>query len=243
MCFDRETPVIGECCAVSTRIHRPVVRPLSREVVDRWAEVPASVAADLFQGATLIDPALRPLRPIGGGRRLVGTAVTALCPGADYGAVHHAIAVAVAGDVIVVECGGRQSPAIIGELLGGSARLKGVRGVVVNGAVRDTGRLSEWDDFPVFTRHVNPRGPSSMDQGVVNEVISFAGARVAPGDVILGDDDGLVLIPREEAEARLDAALARVSAEHGWERELMTGRSSVDVFNVPAAQEAAGGKR
>lgn len=150
---------------------------------------------------------------------------------------------AVAGDVIVVECGGRENPAIIGELLGGAARLKGVRGVVVNGAVRDSGRLRQWDDFPVFTRHVNPRGPSSMDQGVVNEVVSFAGARVAPGDIILGDDDGLVLIPREEAEAQLEAALARVSAEHGWERELMTGRSTVDVFNVPAAQEAGGGKR
>lgn len=226
-----------------TRVHSPVVSSLSREVVDRWAEVPASVAADLFKGATLIDPAIRPLRPIAGGRRLVGTAVTALCTGTDYGAVHHAIAVAVAGDVIVIECGGRENPAIIGELLGGSARLKGVRGVVVNGAVRDSGRLRQWDDFPVFTRHVNPRGPSSMDQGVVNEVVSFAGARVAPGDIILGDDDGLVLIPREEAEAQLEAALARVNAEHGWERELMTGRSTVDVFSVPAAQEAADGKR
>ena len=225
-----------------TRIHRPAMSALSREVIDRWAEVPASVAADLLKGATLIDPSIRPLRSIAGSRRLVGTAVTALCIGTDYGAVHHAIAVAVAGDVIVVECEGRETPAIIGELLGGSARLKGVRGIIVNGAVRDTGRLRQWDDFPVFTRHVNPRGPSSMDQGVVNEVVSFAGTRVAPGDIILGDDDGLVLIPREEAEAQLEAALARVNAEHGWERELMTGRSTVDVFNVPAALEAAGGK-
>ena len=107
--------------------------------------------------------------------------------------------------------------------------------MVVNGAVRDSGRLRQWDDFAVFTRHVNPRGPSSMDQGVVNEVVSFAGARVAPGDLILGDDDGLVVIPREEAEARLGAALARVNAEHGWERELMSGRTTLDVFNVPAA--------
>ena len=75
-----------------------------------------------------------------------------------------------------------------------------------------------------------------MDQGVVNEIISFGGARVAPGDLILGDDDGLVVIPHEEAEVRLEAALARVSAEIGWERELMSGRSTLDVFNVPAAQ-------
>lgn len=115
--------------------------------------------------------------------------------------------------------------------------------MVVNGAVRDTARLHAWEDFAVFTRHINPRGPSSMDEGVVNEVVSFAGARVAPGEVILGDDDGLVVIPREEAEARLPAALARVEAERGWERELATGRSTVEVFNVLAARDGAANQR
>jgi 4-hydroxy-4-methyl-2-oxoglutarate aldolase len=95
--------------------------------------------------------------------------------------------------------------------------------------------LRQWDDFAVFARHINPRGPASMDQGVVNEVVSFVGARVAPGDIILGDDDGLVVIPREQSEARLDAALARVNAERGWERELMQGRTTLEVFGVPPA--------
>jgi regulator of RNase E activity RraA len=219
-----------------TRVLQPVVTPLAREIIGRWSDVPTSVAADIFAGRTLVDPAIRPLRPFANGLRLVGTAVTALCTGTDYGAVHHAIAVAKAGAVIVVEAGGRDNPAIIGELLSGSARLKGVAGVVVNGAVRDTAHLRQWDDFAVFARHITPRGPSSMDQGVVNEIISFGGARVAPGDLILGDDDGLVVIPQEEAQARLEAALARVSAEIGWQRELMSGRSTLDVFNVPTAE-------
>ncbi len=219
-----------------TRVHRPGTAKLPLELIRRWSEVPASVAADIFAGATLIDPAIRPLRPFAAGQRLLGSAVTALCTAADYGAVHHAIAVAEAGDVIAVEAGGRASPAVIGELLSGAARLKQVAGVIVNGAVRDSARLRQWDDFPVFARHVNPRGPSSMDQGVVNDVISFAGARIAPGDLILGDDDGLVVIPRDDAEARLKAALARVEAEHGWERELMSGRTTLDVFNVPPAE-------
>ena len=126
-----------------TRVLRPVVTPLAREIIDRWSDVPASVAADIFAGRTLVDPAIRPLRPFANGRRLVGTAVTALCTGTDYGAVHHAIAVAEAGAVIVVEAGGRDNPAIIGELLSGSARLKGVAGVVVNGAVRDSAHLRQ----------------------------------------------------------------------------------------------------
>ena len=218
-----------------TRVHRPTTAPLPRELVRRWAEVPTSVAADIFQGLTLVDPAIRPLRPLATGSRLVGSVVTALCEGTDYGAVHHALALAGAGDVIVIEAGGRDNPAVIGELLGGAARLKGVAGIVVNGAVRDSRRLKEWPDFPVYARHVTPRGPSSMDRGTVNDVIAFAGTRLAPHDLILGDEDGLVVIPRDQAEARLAAALARVEAEAGWEQELATGRTTLDVFKVPPA--------
>jgi 4-hydroxy-4-methyl-2-oxoglutarate aldolase len=208
---------------------------LPHELILKWAGVPASVAADVLGGLTVLDPSIRPLRPFGEGRRLCGPAVTALCEGADYGAVHHAIAVAQKGDVLVVEAGGRNSPAVIGELLSGSARLKGVAGLVVNGAVRDTQTLAQWDDFPVFTRHVTPRGPSSYEHGAVNGVIALSGVRVAAGDIVLGDDDGVVIVPREEAREKLAAALARIAAEQEWERELQTGRSTLDVFRIPDA--------
>ena len=220
---------------MATRVMQQSAPRLERKLVDLWAQVPSSVAADVLAGLTVVDAAIRPLKPLHAGKRLVGLAVTALCEGTDYGPVHHAIAVAQEGDVVVVEAGGRSSPAIIGELLSGSARLKGVRGLVVNGAVRDVGTLREWDDFPVFTRHITPRGPSSYDRGVVNDVIALAGVKVAPGDIVLGDDDGVVIIPSEEAAAKIDAALARVAAEAGWEKELMSGRSTLDVFNIPPA--------
>jgi 4-hydroxy-4-methyl-2-oxoglutarate aldolase len=217
-----------------TRVFEPTTKPVSRDLVLQWTAVPASVAADIFAGHTLVDPAIRPLRSLSDGR-LVGSVVTALCEGTDYGAVHHAIAVAGKGDVIVIEAGGRDNPAVIGELLGGAARLKGIAGVVVNGAVRDSRRLAQWNDFVVFARHVNPRGPSSMERGTVNDVIAFAGTRVAPHDIVLGDEDGLVIIPRAEAGAQLPKALARVEAERGWEKELLTGRTTLDVFRVPPA--------
>lgn len=201
-------------------------------LVERWGGVPASVAADILAGLTVLDAAIRPLKPLPAGKRLVGCAITALCEGTDYGAVHHAIAVAQAGDVIVVEAGGRSSPAIIGELLSGSARRKGVRGLVVNGAVRDVATLREWDDFPVFARHITPRGPSSYDRGVVNDTIALGGVKVSPGDIVLGDDDGVVIVPQGEAAAKIDAALARVAAETGWEKDLLSGRSTLDVFNI-----------
>ena len=218
-----------------TRVHQPQASRIPRELVERWAGVPASVAADVFAGLTLVDPAIRPLLPFAGRARLAGSAVTAWCDGTDYGAVHHAIAVAEAGDVIVVDAGGRPNPAIIGELLGGAARAKGIAGVVVNGAVRDSGRLMQWPDFAVFARSITPRGPSSMDRGIVNGTMAFAGTLVAPRDLILGDDDGLVVIPHGEAEARIEAALARVRDEQGWERELAAGQTTLGVFNVPPA--------
>lgn len=216
-----------------TRVLRPSVSKLPTELIEKWAMVPASVAADVFGGRTLVDPAIRPLRPFAGRGRLCGSAVTAWLEAADYGPVHHAVAVAEAGDVIVVEAGGRLNPAIIGDLLSAVARKKGVAGVVVNGAVRDSGTLMQWADFSVFARGVTARGPSSMDRGTVNEPIVFGNTPVAPNDLILGDDDGLVVVPRDEAEARLPAALAKVKAEEEWERAIAEGRSNLDIFSVP----------
>jgi 4-hydroxy-4-methyl-2-oxoglutarate aldolase len=219
-----------------TRVYQPAATPLAPALIAGWAGVPTTIAADLFRGRTLVDPALRPLRPFGGGRRLAGSAVTVFCERADYGPVHHAIAAAAAGDVILVDAGGRVDIAMIGELLSEAARRKGVAGVAVDGAVRDIGTLSGWSDFPVFCRGHTARGPASMERGTVNDTIMLGGVRVAPRDLVIGDDDGLVVIPQGEAEARLADALAMVNAEADWEVQLAGGRSTVEVFGVPAAQ-------
>lgn len=216
-----------------TRIHRPGEGPLDPQTIEAWAGVSTTIAADLFRGRNLVDPAIRPLRPFAGGRRLAGSAVTAWCEAADYGPVHHAIAIARKGDVIVVDGGGRPDAALIGELLSGSARRKGIAGVVVDGPVRDVGTLASWSDFPVFSRGNTARGPSSMERGSVNEAIVFGGVRVAPGDLVLGDDDGLVVISPEDAAARLEAVLAMVRAEEAWEARLARGETTLEVFDVP----------
>lgn len=221
-----------------TRVHRPSGPPPDSRTVEAWAGVPTTIAADLLRGRGVVDPAIRPLRPLAEGERLAGPAVTAWCEPGDYGPVHHAIAVARAGEVVVVAAGGRTDAAMIGELLSGAARLKGVTGVAVDGAVRDTATLAAWRGFPVFARGRTPRGPSSMERGSVNEPVVFGGVRVAPGDLVLGDDDGLVIVPREEARAHLAAALAMVKAEAGWEARLAKGESTLEVFAVPAAEQA-----
>lgn len=221
-----------------TRLQQPEGSRLAASLLEDWRKIPAAVAADLLLGKGHVDPGIKPLRRCGSKQWLVGSAVTAWCEAADYGPVHHAINVAEAGDVIVVNAGGRSDAAMIGELLSGSARRKGIAGIVVDGAVRDAATLSEWPDFAVFSRWVTPRGPSSMERGSVNEPIVFGGVPVAPFDLIIGDDDGIVVVPRDRAEELLPAALARVKAEVEWEAVLATGKSTIEVFNVPKADDS-----
>lgn len=219
-----------------TRLATPAHPRLPAALIEAWQAVPSSVIADQLGGTGHADPRIRPIRPFAPGKRMVGSVVTAWCEPADYGPVHHAIAVAGKGDVVVVAAGGRRDAAMIGDLLGGAARLKGILGVVVDGAVRDVGVVAQWPDFMMFSRFVMPRGPSSMERGIVNGPIVFGGVSVSPHDLVVGDDDGLVFVPHGLAEAKLAPCLARISAEAGWEKVLATGQSTVETFGVPAIE-------
>lgn len=219
-----------------TRLARPLNARLPDDLIAAWGAVPSSVIADQLGGTGHADPRIRPIRPFAPGLRLVGSVVTAWCEPADYGPVHHAIALAGTGDVVVVAAGGRRDAAMIGDLLGGAARLKGIAGVVVDGAVRDVGVVAQWPDFMMYSRWVVPRGPSSMDRGVVNGAIVFGGVAVSPHDLVVGDDDGLVFVPHGLAQTKLEPCLARVRAEAGWEKALSGGLSTVEAFGVPAIE-------
>jgi 4-hydroxy-4-methyl-2-oxoglutarate aldolase len=178
-----------------TRVRRNVQRTLTAELVDGWREVPTTIAADVLGAAYVASSALRPLRPFGTSGRLVGTAVAAWCAPGDLGAVAHAIEVAEADEVILVDASTGVDAAVTGEILSGVARRKGVAGLAVDGAVRDTAALASWTDFPVFACSVCAIRPPGLGGGVVNEPISFAGVPARPGDLVLGDDDGLLVLP------------------------------------------------
>lgn len=220
-----------------TYLARPTVERIPDELLARWRRIPSAVAADQLPRRGHADPAIRPIRELGRGVRMTGPAVTAWCEPGDYGPVHHAIGVAGRGDVVVVAAEGRGDIAVIGELLGGAARRKGILGVAVDGGVRDVATVRTWPDFHMFGRWITSRGPTTMERGTVNEPIVFGGVSVAPGDLVIGDDDGLVFVPRGLAETLLTPCEARVDAEDGWQAQLDAGLSTVDVFEVPAAVE------
>ena len=218
-----------------TKIYDQTTRRLMPADLAAWRGIPVTVLSDVTGGRVVVDPRIRPLRPFPLGRRLAGQAVTAWCERSDFGPMLHAIDIAGEGDVVTVDAGGCLQTAYVGEILCGLARRKKIAGLVVNGAVRDIDTIASWDDFPVYSLGNTARGPLSKERGTVNGPIVFGGVATKPGDIVLGDNDGLAVIPLEEADALLAVAEERVRMEEQWIAQLATGRTLVDVFSVPEA--------
>lgn len=200
--------------------------------LDRWRAVPVAVAADLGGEIALVDPAIRPLCPPGRQPRLFGRAATARCPPRDFGAVLAALETIGPGEVLVIDAGGAAECAMIGEILCTHLRRLGAAGVVCDGAVRDVATLAGWADLPVFARHVTARGPMTAQGGETGGAVTIGGAQVAPGDLILGDDDGVVVLPPSAVAARIAEAEAKLVLEADWGARLAAGVSVAEVFGL-----------
>jgi len=208
---------------------------LTAEEIEPWRKVPVAVAVDLVPGEQ-IDPAIRPLNPPGKQPPLFGRAVTAQCEPPDFGAVLHALECAGPGDVLVIAAGGNAQFAMIGEILSGHLRNRGCAGVVCDGAVRDVATLAAWTDFSVFSRWVTPRGPTGAVRGQVNVPVTIGGRLVSPGDLVIGDDDGLAALSPATVRARIRDAEAKLALEADWIAGLGAGRSVIETFGLSRAK-------
>jgi regulator of RNase E activity RraA len=220
---------------MATTILKTRLPPLDARLVERWRAVPTTITADLFDGAVLADPRIKPLNRLAPGPALCGRIVTARCEPPDFGCVLHAIDLAVAGDILMIAANGYAERAMIGEILGGAARRKGVLGIVCDGAVRDIGMLASWTDFPVFTLATTARGPASKHGGTVNGPVTFGGVQADAGDLLVADDDGIVILTPNQMSTRIEAAEARCRAELDWQEKLRNGATLVEALDVPAA--------
>ena len=205
---------------------------ITDELLARWRAIPVAVTVDLSQTIRQIDPAIRPLRPAGSQAALFGRAVTALCEPPDFGGVLYAMDILEPGDVLMIAAKEVPSHAMIGDVLGGLARKKGVAGVVCDGAIRDVAELGSWNDFPVYTRFVTPRGPTGFDKGAVNDHVEMGGVTVFPGDLIMGDDDGVIVLSAKDATKFIEAAEARMVTEEDWKARLYSGQTVASVFSL-----------
>lgn len=200
--------------------------------IERWRAVPVAVAVDLGLEPGQLDPAIRPLRPPGQQPPLFGPAVTVRCEPPDFGAVLRALDLVRPGDVLVLAAGGDAATAMIGEILGGYLRNRGAAGLVCDGAIRDVATLAGWPDFSVFTRWVTPRGPVGAARGEVDVPIAIGGVTVRPGDLVIGDDDGLVALGPTAIRDGIAAAKAKLALEATWTADLAVGRSVSEIFGL-----------
>ncbi|HEU5101974.1 MAG TPA: hypothetical protein VFU22_23290 [Roseiflexaceae bacterium] len=199
-----------------------------------------AIAVDVSRAACQIDPAIRPLCRPGQQPRLFGRAVTALCEPPDFGAVLQALDLLQSGDVLVIAADGHAETAMIGEILGGHVRRLGGRGIVCDGAIRDVAQLAAWSDLSVFARAITPRGPSSWDRGVVNAAVTVGGRLVSPGDLIIGDDDGLAALSPSDIRSYIGDAEAKQVREAEWQAGFANGRSAAEIFGLAAPISSKG---
>lgn len=181
------------------------------------------------QGKTgLLEPALRPIYP---GAHISGTAVTVSVPPGDNWMVHVAVELCAEGDVMVVAPSSPSDAGYFGELLATALMFRGVRGLVIDAGCRDVAELRVMG-FPVWSRYVSAHGTVKEALGTVNTPIVCAGQAVGPGDILVADDDGVVVVPSGVAEEVLRASALREAREEESRRRYQEGELSLDVQSM-----------
>jgi regulator of RNase E activity RraA len=219
------------------RILNSIRRP-RKELVESFRDMPVAIISDnlnrMFAGGARI-------RPMHKGGQLLGTAVTVKTRPGDNLMIHKAVDIAGAGDVIVVDGGGDLINSLIGELIISHAMSRGIAGFIVDGAVRDLDFIAE-GVYPIYGCGVTHRGPYKEGPGEVNVPIAIDGMVVNPGDIMVGDLDGFIAVPQDEADAIRVLSLRQMRREKdtmvaikgdGWNRdwvdEILRARGCEDM--------------
>jgi len=184
----------------------------------------------------LMKPYLRPIYP---GARVAGPAVTVLSHPGDNLMIHAAVEICRPGDVLVVALLADSTDGMFGELLACSLRAHGVAGLVIDAGARDAARLEEMN-FPVWSKAISAQGTVKETAGCVNVDVVCAGALVHPGDAVVGDADGVVVVPRERAAEVARLGAERRAKEERTRQRLLAGELGLDIYGLRAKLAALG---
>jgi len=179
------------------------------------------------------------MRPLWRGARIAGSAVTALCAPGDNWMIHVAAEVLKPGDVLVVACMSENTDGAFGELLATSIKARGARGIVLDMGCRDAAELSEMK-FPVWSRAISARGTVKATLGSVNVPVVVAGLQVRPGDVVVADDDGVVVVDRIQAAEVVRLGEEREKKEAATRVRLQKGELGLDIYGMRKPLEEKG---
>jgi 4-hydroxy-4-methyl-2-oxoglutarate aldolase len=207
-------------------------RILSEQELDAWRAIPPAVASDCMNRTQVMSAAIK---PISVGQTLCGQARTVTTMIGDCGPICALISSARPGEIVVVDAGGVEDTAVWGGVMAEEAVHRRLGGAVIDGAIRDVADMRK-AGLTMFCRSIVPRGPHHGFGGIIDGTISVAGVPVRSGDIVLGNDDGVVVVPLEQASTVLAAAQAHLLKEEGWIRDIRRGVSIPKMFELPAAK-------
>jgi 4-hydroxy-4-methyl-2-oxoglutarate aldolase len=216
-------------------VKRGIVRA-DRAAIEKLSRYGVATIHEAMGRVGLMKPYMRPIYT---GAAFCGPAVTVLLQPGDNWMMHVAAEQIQPGDVVVAACTTDNEDGFFGDLLATSFRARGAQGLVIDGGVRDIKDLSEMQ-FPVFSRAISAKGTVKETLGSVNIAIVCAGAAINPGDVIVADADGVVVVPAAVAQQVADAAEAREANESAKRAKLAAGVLGLDMYNMREPLAAAG---
>jgi 4-hydroxy-4-methyl-2-oxoglutarate aldolase len=216
-----------------------VVRNIKRtdaELVKRLGTLGVATAHEAYGRSGLMKPYLR---PAWAGGEAAGTAVTVLTHPGDNWMIHVAVEQCQPGDILVVGCSADNTDGMFGDLLATSLMARGVKGLIIDAGVRDAKSLREMG-FPVWSRAISAKGTVKAALGSVNVPVVCAGVNVTPGDAVIADDDGVVVIGRKDAAEVAAKGEKRHADEDGKRKQLAAGVLGLDMYNMREALKKAG---
>jgi len=196
--------------------------------VDALARFGVATVHEALGRTGLVGPAVRPIQD---GVRIAGTAVTVLSWPGDNLMIHAAIEQCHEGDILVVATTSESSDGMFGELFATSLQHRGVRGLVISAGVRDVAELRDMN-FPAWSRVINAQGTVKATGGAVNVQIQMGSALVGPGDVVIADDDGVMIVPRADVATAITASAAREKKEQANREAFRRGELGIDIYGL-----------
>lgn len=206
---------------IFTKIHRP-----EAALIQGFTGIPVANISDNMQRMACMDARIRPVNSV----PLLGPAITVKSRPGDNLMLYKAIDLAQPGDIVVLNAQEDVTNSVMGELMATWAKNKGVGGFVIDGAIRDYGALKNLD-LPVYAAGITPAGPYKDGPGEINVPISCGGLIVNPGDIVVGDDDGIVVINQQEAAEILELAKATLLKEQKTMEQIQKGTFDVSWLN------------